>query len=58
MTIDPIRYRPIMPIAVLEKCVYAVPVLILYSFGRVHPNSLLFSLVDPIFGISFVVCLR
>ncbi len=55
MTIDPIRYRPIMPIAILEKCVYTVPVLILYSFGRVHPNVLLSSLVDPIFGTLFVV---
>jgi hypothetical protein len=52
---DPLRYRAIMPIAVLEKFVYTVPVLILYSFGKVHPNIMRPSLVDPIFGILFIV---
>ena len=55
MAKDPLPYRPIMPIAILEKFVYAVPVVILYALGRIHPNILLPSLVDPVFGMLFIV---
>ena len=51
---DPLRYLSIIPITILEKAVYSVPVLILYSFGRVHKNIILPSLVDPIFGVLFM----
>ena len=40
MAKDPLRYRPLMPIAILEKLVYVVPVVILYAAGRVHANIL------------------
>ena len=52
---DPLRYRSLMPITVLEKLVYTVPVVILYAMGRVPSNILVPSLVDPIFGVLFVV---
>ena len=55
MATDPLRYRAIMPIAVLEKFAYTVPVLILYSFGRVHLNIVRTAFVDPIFGILFIM---
>jgi hypothetical protein len=55
MATDPVRYHPIMRIAVMEKFVHTAPVLILYSFGKVHPNIMLPSLVDPIFGILFII---
>lgn len=51
---DPLRYRPIMLVAILEKLVYLVPVVILYTLGRVHPSTLLISLVDPVLGVLFV----
>ena len=52
---DPLRYLSIMPITILEKAVYAAPVLMLYSIGQVHKNIMLPSLVDPIFGVLFIV---
>jgi hypothetical protein len=51
---NPMRYRPIMPIAIFEKFVYTVPVLILYSQGKLAANVLGPSLVDPIFGLLFL----
>ena len=52
---EPIRYRPLMWIAILEKLVYSVPVVILYSLGKAQPKTLGPALVDPIFGILFVM---
>jgi hypothetical protein len=52
---DPLRYRPIMPIAILEKLVYSVPVLILFSLGKAGATSLGPALVDPVFGVLFVI---
>ncbi|MGA8074693.1 MAG: hypothetical protein WB995_14540 [Candidatus Acidiferrales bacterium] len=51
---DPIRYRPIMPIAILEKVIYTVPVLILFSLGEVSAKLVGPSLVDPIFWVLFI----
>lgn len=51
---DPIRYRPFMPLAILEKFVYSIPVVILYSQGRLHPNILKSAMGDPILGILFI----
>jgi hypothetical protein len=50
----PLRYRPIMLVAVLEKVVYTVPVVILYASGQVPVQTLWPALIDPIFGILFV----
>jgi hypothetical protein len=55
MAQNPIRYRPIMPLAILEKFVYTVPVVILYTLGEVHPHIMRTYLVDPIFGVLFIV---
>jgi hypothetical protein len=55
---DPIRYRPLMPITVLEKLVYIVPVVILYWLGRVGTAVLLPSLGDPIFSVLFIAAYR
>jgi len=52
---DPMRYRPIMPISILEKLVYSLPVLILYWLGKAHPSTVAPALIDPIFGLLFVV---
>ena len=51
----PIPYRSIMPIAIAEKFVYTVPVLVLYSLGQVHSNVARSSLLDPLFGVLFIV---
>lgn len=51
---NPDRFRPIMLLAILEKFIYTVPVLILYSQGRVQANIVHSSLFDPIFGVLFI----
>jgi len=52
---DPLRYRPIMLVSVLEKLAYTAPLLVLYSLGNVNPRIVQWSLVDPIFGILFAI---
>jgi len=52
---DPIRYRSLMPITILEKLVYTVPVVVLYVEGQVHPRILPPALIDPVFGVLFVL---
>lgn len=52
---DPVRYRPVMLIAILEKFIYTVPVVLLYLQGQVHPKILGPSLVDPVFGVIFIL---
>jgi hypothetical protein len=52
---DPIRYRSIMPITILEKLVYTVPVVFLYLQGRVDARLVPPSLIDPVFGVLFVL---
>lgn len=52
---DPLRFRPLMPVTIAEKFVYPVPVVLLYFRGQVQPVILWGSLVDPIFGILFLV---
>lgn len=52
---NPVHYRSLMPITVLEKFVYTVPVVLLYFAGRVHVSIMQSSLVDPIFGVLFVI---
>jgi hypothetical protein len=51
---DPIRYRSIMPITILEKLIYTVPVLVLYLEGQVNARIVPPSLIDPVFGVLFV----
>jgi hypothetical protein len=52
---DPIRYRPAMPAAVLEKAAFAVGVPILFAMHRVAADSVVFSGIDGLLGIGFIV---
>ena len=51
---DPLRYRPIMPLAILEKFVYSVPVFMLFLTGSSFQHCAVF-IADPIFGILFII---
>jgi hypothetical protein len=51
---DPIRFRPMMMPAILEKLVYAVPVVILVLQKRMHPTDLIFSAIDLTLGALFL----
>jgi hypothetical protein len=52
---NPLHYRSLMPITILEKFVYTVPTVLLYMSGRVHANIMRPSLIDPVFGIFFAI---
>jgi hypothetical protein len=52
---DPIRFRPLMIAAILEKLVYSIPVIILVSQKRMHPNDLVFAGIDLFLCILFVM---
>jgi len=50
---DPLRLRPAMPVAVLEKAAFAVAVPILFALGRVHASLLPFAAIDALLGVLF-----
>jgi len=52
---DPVRFRPLMIAAILEKLVYAIPVIILVSQKRMHPNDLVFAGIDLFLCVLFVM---
>jgi hypothetical protein len=52
---DPVRLRPMMIPAVLEKFGYGATLLALYLQNRLHPQDLALGGVDILFGVLFLV---
>ena len=52
---DPLRYRALMPLAVLEKLVFAIPVLTLFALGRLGGSVAGFAAVDLALAVLFAV---
>lgn len=52
---NPIRYRPMMIPAILEKAVFAIPAVILYLQQRISTFTLGAGLVDSLLGVLFLV---
>ena len=55
---DPARYRGLMPVTVLEKLAFAVPVALLYAQGRVSAPTLFFAGIDLVLGLLFFLSWR
>jgi hypothetical protein len=51
---DPVRFRPMMVPAILEKFIYAISVGVLYARGPLQGGQLLAELPDIPLGILFV----
>ena len=51
---DPVRFRPMMIVAVLEKLSYVTTVVTLYFQRRMHGSDLVFAGTDLVFGLLFV----
>jgi len=51
---DPVRYRPLMIVAVLEKVVFGVPTVVLYLQGRVDAQMLAGAVIDLILAALFL----
>jgi len=55
---DPLRFRPLMPIAVLAKWGFGIPVAILFAAGRVDAITFALSSIDLAISILFLVAWR
>ena len=56
IALDPGRYRPLIPIAVLEKLAFFLPVSLLYAQGRVAAGPVLVgAMVDGLFMLLFAL---
>ena len=52
---NPVRYRPLMLVSVLEKLAWGVPVLLLYMQQRLKASALVFGCIDLVLGALFVL---
>lgn len=52
---DPVRYRPIMLAAIVEKVSFGVATIVLYAMGRLHGEMLGAGILDLILMTLFVV---
>jgi hypothetical protein len=55
---DPVRFRPLMPVAVLAKLSFFVPVAILWAQGRTPVPVLAFAMVDLLIAAAFAYAWR
>lgn len=55
---DPVRYRPMMLPAVLEKLAFGVPALVLYARRQLAPTLLGFGLLDLLLAVLFALAYR
>ena len=52
---DPVRYRPLMIVAILEKACFAIPAVILLLQHRI-PNLIFgFAMLDAVLGVLFLI---
>jgi vacuolar-type H+-ATPase subunit I/STV1 len=52
---NPVRFRPLMIAAILEKFSYAATLTVLYLQQRLHASDLTFGGVDLLLGVLFVI---
>ena len=52
---NPARYRPLMIPSLIEKFTYGIAVIVLFMQKRISPGDLVFSGVDLLLGVLFVI---
>jgi hypothetical protein len=52
---DPVRFRPLMVLSSLEKFSYCISLAVLYLQHRLHASDLIFSAVDAVLAVLFVI---
>jgi hypothetical protein len=55
MSRNPVRYRPLMPVAIVEKASFFVPAVLLYMQHRLSSFMLGAGLIDGVLGLLFAV---
>ena len=58
LSTDPIRYRPMMLVSVLEKATAVIAIPWLYVMGRIEGQWLGAAAVDLVFGVLFLAAYR
>jgi len=51
---DPVRFRPMMAVAILEKFSYVITVVALYAQGRLQAGQMAPAVPDFILGVLFI----
>jgi hypothetical protein len=54
---DPLRFRPLIAIAILEKFGYVATLSVLYALGEIRPGQFAVAVPDAILGLLFVTAL-
>jgi len=52
---DPVRFRPVIIAAIIEKFTYGIAMTALYLQNRIHPADLTFAGADLLLGFLFIV---
>ena len=52
---NPVRYRPLMLPAIVEKAVFGIPACILYMLGRLSVSLFAAGIIDLVLGLLFAV---
>lgn len=52
---DPVRFRPLMPAAMVEKFSFVIAMGVLYALERVHVNMVGAASMDLLLGVLFVI---
>ncbi len=52
---DPVKFRTLMPYAIAEKFVFALPAITLFFIGVTPPTIALFAAIDVMLGIGFMI---
>jgi hypothetical protein len=55
---DPVRYRPVMLVAVLEKLSFGVAAIVLFAQGRLHAVVLGAAAIDLVLAAFFIAAFR
>ena len=55
---SPVRLRPVIPFAVLEKLSFGIGALVLRGQGRLDPNDLWFGVIDLTLAVLFLISWR
>lgn len=53
---EPVRLRPVIPFAVLEKLSFGVGAMVLYRQGRLDHGDLYFGGIDLVLALLFILC--
>jgi hypothetical protein len=51
---DPVRFRPLMPLTLIAKWSFTIPVAILFLSGRVDLTTMIMASIDALIGLAFL----